>query len=436
MSIVIKNLTISIAGNFIISRLNLDVEVKETPVVLITGSVGSGKTTLLKVLTGIAQTLYKETISIDGYIKLAGLTPLEALEKGMISYIPQEPYAFFIGSSVDEELILSNKKIVSLYSSMINDLRGKLITSLSAGEMYRLLAITSITYNTRFVVFDEPSSYLDLELLEEFLRLTKQLAKELKLSIIIADHDPFVLNLADKIVDLDRFRDSNIVSNPTDSMDIGYLNDMYKSCINERALIKERETRLKAERLCYKTNDRWIIKDVSINASAGDIICVLGPNGSGKTTLMKLLAKIIKPSQGMLDIKGRIFYIPQVPVKWYIGSSVLEEIKRFSFCNRDVDYDIFARYFMLERHLLRNPYSLSTGESRRLALLLAFLSHPDILLIDEPYLGFDLKSRYLMKKVIENLSKQGSIIVLASHSKAIKQDFSICSQILELSSDK
>jgi ABC-type multidrug transport system ATPase subunit len=433
MSIIIKNLTISIAGNSIINKLDLHVEGKETPIVLITGSVGCGKTTLLKVLSGIAQTLYKGTIYVNGYIKLDGLTPLEALEKGIISYIPQEPYAFFIGSSVDEELTLSDKEIVSLYSYMINDLKGKLITNLSAGEMYRLLAITSITHNTRFVVFDEPSSYLDIELLEEFLRLTKRLAEELKLSIIIADHDPFMFNLADRIVDLDKFRDPNIVSNPTDSTDISYLGNMYKSCINEYILRKVREAHLRAERLGYKINDRWIIKDVSINASAGDIICILGPNGSGKTTIMKLIAKIIKPSQGMIDIKGRIFYIPQIPVKWYISSSVLEEIKRFSLCSRDINYSIFTRYFMLERHLLRNPYSLSTGESRRLALLLAFLSHPDILLIDEPYLGLDLKSRHLMKQVIEYLSKQGSITVLASHSKAMKQDFNICSEIIEFS---
>jgi len=420
--IMLKDLTLYIKDSTIVNNLNLNVN--KASLLLITGGVGSGKTTLLKALAGIAQIMYKNIVKIEGSIKLINdISPERALELGLISYIPQEPYAYFIGSSVDEEMMLLDKLIADNFMHVIKDLKGRKISELSAGELYRLLTILSITKKTRYLMIDEPSSYLDPESLNIFLDHINNLINLFNVAVVIADHAD-QLYKAELHIKLKR-HDEDVVSSITE-----FIIDCFESCYPSRDYAY-----LKIKNLGYKLNNNlWLITDLTLHAYSGDIICITGPNGTGKTTFIKILAGILKPSSGYIEKRGKIFYVPQIPIKFFVYSSVLEELSHFltqfnSWCRNKL-LDAIARYFKLDTLLGRNPFSLSVGEARRLGMALALLSKPDILLIDEISLGADYITMNMMRSALRYISTKGTLIVLTSHNEKIIKDLNLCSEVI------
>ncbi len=402
----VRDLSVSIGRTKIIEKIGF--ELKKGEILLVAGPIGSGKTTLLKVVAGLIPTLYNNYV-VEGYVEVMRLKPSEALRRGYIAYVPQNPRLFFLGRRVWEELAYIGLNNCNVYEILcdklsIKSLLSKPITWLSDGELYRVLTTIAILSDTKLLILDEPTSHVDEEYLASILEYLVEL-RDRGSSIIIVDHRVEMLSkFVDKILFLKEY-------DKTDS---------YTGAQN-RLVSRKGDIVLDVTDLAIGY-DRKLVDNITFSVRRGEIVSVLGPNGSGKSTLLKTILGKTKPFHGTISLKGDVFYIPQWPLYWFSTESVREELLLYSkIYNRDRDYlnDIIDQ-FELGGLLDKNPYSLSIGEARLLSLALATIAKPDLLIIDEPLLGLDNKT---MKEIIEHIiGLDNSISVLiASHNKIVRE---------------
>jgi len=181
-----------------------------------------------------------------------------------------------------------------------------------------------------------------------------------------------------------------------------------------------------AARVGKKYGKTRVLDAVSFDVRAGEALALWGPNGAGKTTLVKALLGLI-PFDGELDVenlsvkraakrvRGLIGYVPQ-EVMFYDWSvrATLEFYARLKRADA-ARIDALLEQLGLAAHAKKNVSALSGGLKQRLALALALLSDPPILLLDEPTANLDTQARADYLKLIAALKRRGKTILFASH---------------------
>jgi len=188
---------------------------------------------------------------------------------------------------------------------------------------------------------------------------------------------------------------------------------------------------VKMENAGVYVNNKWLVKDVSLEIEKGKIITLIGPNGSGKTTTAKMALGLYKlPHFQVEKFTKKIAYVPQkISIDWTLP------IRVFDFMNLTSDLQDTEINEALEitgaKHLLNNDLkSLSGGEFQRVLMARAVAKKPDLLVLDEPVQGVDFTGEIelyeLIKKISETL-KCG--ILLISHNLHVvmsKTDHVVC----------
>lgn len=407
-AIEVNGLNVSVGNKIILNDLSLTVNAGE--LVLVAGPSGSGKSTLLKVIAGIIPNLYN-SYDVRGDVLVYGLKPINAVKVGIISYIPQDPWNFFIGINVCDELRLSNLPI-----NTFMNLCSRSVDSLSDGELYELLAYIALNSGSKLLLLDEPTSHLDNHAFINLLMTLKRMCIEYGATVVLVDHRIELLNkYVDKVITLGRYSyiKSNVIraSRPPSS----------KYAVMVKALT-------------FKYRDMKIINNLDLKVRKGWASCVLGRNGVGKSTLLKLLAGILKPSHGYIYVDGPTFYIPQKPIYWFHSGSVLKELQIYSRVRNDQSkLDDVIRRFNLRDLIDRDPHTLSVGEARRLSMALAYLSSANVILFDEPTIGLDRPSIDVLMDLVEELKLEDRTIIMASHDNRLSE---ICDDVVELQSNQ
>lgn len=189
---------------------------------------------------------------------------------------------------------------------------------------------------------------------------------------------------------------------------------------------------IKAENVVKKFGDLTALKGVSFKVKKGDVVGYLGPNGAGKTTTIKLLTNLLSPTSGNLYIDEidvnrnpqealrRVGTLIEVPGMYgYLTPNEL--LTHFGKVYRMDDEKIERRIkkvlktVRLQEWEHKKIEDFSTGMKRRLAIGLALLSDPQILLLDEPVMGLDPKGIKEIRELINSLSEKDITIFLSSH---------------------
>jgi ABC-2 type transport system ATP-binding protein len=172
--------------------------------------------------------------------------------------------------------------------------------------------------------------------------------------------------------------------------------------------------------------DQIVLADVSFDIEVGQIIGIIGPNGAGKTTLLEAVAGILPIDQGDVRWLGRrlppsrrrdaIFYLPD-GVRPYQDQPVTRVLSFFAEVYRRSADEIndTIQSVGLTPVLHKRVDSLSKGYGRRLMLALGLLAPQPLLLMDEPFDGFDLRQVREMVGVLRGEAAKGRTLVLAIH---------------------
>ena len=185
----------------------------------------------------------------------------------------------------------------------------------------------------------------------------------------------------------------------------------------------------------YKSfGENDILKGVNLQMEKGKIHILLGNNGSGKSTIINCMLKLLKYDRGSITLDGEdieelrnMIYFKKVSallessVNVYDNLSGEENIRYFAGLNRinikkfDKHLD-YVKEFKLENQLDRKVRDYSRGMKQKLSLIIALISDPDYLLLDEPTLGLDFESTNNIIKILKKLAiEQNKSILITSH---------------------
>ena len=228
---------------------------------------------------------------------------------------------------------------------------------------------------------------------------------------------------------------------------VNFFNDLQ---VSNDSVLKTFENQLvqapsiKIESLFFKfpDSDSYLLKDISIDIKAGEIVAFVGQSGSGKTTLVDLVLSIYSPSKGKIVVRdglnivaigqeNGIAYVPQHPL--ILKGSIVENIA-FGMDREDVNLDALnyaITYANLDDLIKKLPDGVNTelsnlggilsgGEKQRIALARALYLKPKLLVIDEGTSALDYTSEKLITESLMSLEGSVTIIIVAHRITTIK----------------
>lgn len=193
----------------------------------------------------------------------------------------------------------------------------------------------------------------------------------------------------------------------------------------------------------YSGSAEKALDDISFRIEKGEIIALLGENGAGKTTLINIIAGIVKATMGTAHYSGRNLFSSLPEVKKKIGIVHQDTVFDFLFTVKEslklqagfygLVFDEKYMNYLLEKLSLSEKVnascrSLSGGMKRRMMIAKALIHKPELLILDEPTAGVDIKLRNDMYNFIEELSESGMTIILTTHY--LEEAERLCSRIL------
>lgn len=183
-------------------------------------------------------------------------------------------------------------------------------------------------------------------------------------------------------------------------------------------------------------NEFWALKDVTFSLNKGDRLGILGMNGAGKSTLLKVIAGVLKATEGSVKTRGKIVPLLELGAgfdKQYTGAeniylygSVLGYSKTFI----DEKYDEIVEFSELGDFINVPIKNYSSGMKARLGFAIATVVDPEILILDEVLAVGDAKFRKKSEAKIQKMFDQGVTVLFVSHS--LKQVKRICNKAMIL----
>lgn len=170
-----------------------------------------------------------------------------------------------------------------------------------------------------------------------------------------------------------------------------------------------------------------VLKGITCSFEKGMVVSVLGPNASGKTTLIKSILGMVIPDSGDIFFKGKpvintfdykrdIGYMPQIgryPDNMKIGQ-LFEMMKDIRNMHTGLDTELIDT-FNLDKMFNKAMRTLSGGTRQKVSAALAFMFHPDVLILDEPTAGLDPLAAEELKDKIKEEKDKGKLIIITSH---------------------
>jgi ABC-2 type transport system ATP-binding protein len=201
---------------------------------------------------------------------------------------------------------------------------------------------------------------------------------------------------------------------------------------------------IRLEALTKRYGTHEAVKNLSLHVPAGELFGFLGPNGAGKTTTIKMIAGLLRPTSGRIEIaghdlasnpveaKGALGFIPDRPFL-YEKLSALEFMRFvagiYGFDVGALNGRIDELLTLVELQQVRSQLieSFSHGMKQRLVMASAFLHQPKVMVVDEPMVGLDPRGARLIKRVFREYCDSGHSVFVSTHTLEVAQE--LCDRI-------
>lgn len=185
--------------------------------------------------------------------------------------------------------------------------------------------------------------------------------------------------------------------------------------------------------------NKEVLRDVSFSVREGEIVCLLGNNGAGKTTIINCILRMIKADSGTILLNGRdirkytnaeyfsnVNALLESSVNIYDYLTGGQNIDYFAglmnMDKKDSQIDKYIQLFGLEEAIDKPAGEYSRGMQQKLALIIALMSSPQLLLLDEPTLGLDIKSKLSVINALNEIIKTEKMsVILTTHQMDVVQ---------------
>jgi energy-coupling factor transport system ATP-binding protein len=443
----------------------------------VTGASGCGKTTLTRLLNGLIPSFYEGMK--QGRVLVKGIEierwAMEDLCR-MVGSVFQNPRSQFFNLDTTSELAygcenlgLNREEIlrnVARAAEALN-LQGLLerdIHDLSGGQRQLLALGTACAMGADVFVLDEPTANLDA-VATQAVKRTLQILKEQEKTIFIVEHRLHWLDgLADRIVCMDAGRIAyDWKACEFAALPAGEVARMGLRAWSLRDLRTEKPYSAKTAQtgsgvalsdvlpLEIQTDGlrtgyglrQEILKGLSLSATGGHAVAVVGRNGQGKTTLARVLSGIMRETYGGISINARplsahnragsVYLVLQESGYQLFGTNVRNEFTIGMESSDEADRahidDLIERFGLAGKEDW-HPASLSGGEKQRLALAVGVHAGAELLVLDEPTSGLDLANMRRCALEIRRLADSGRCVFVITHD--VELVVAACDQVIEI----
>ena len=462
----------TVTGNVLVDNVSL--ELKRGEVVGLIGESGAGKSTI-----GLASMVYSRAacritggrIEIDG-VSVRDLSPegRRDMRGQRIAYIAQSAAASFnpahtIMQQVCEMPIQhglmskeeAEKNAVELFRTLglpnPDTFGSRYPHEVSGGQLQRAMTAMAISCRPDILVFDEPTTALDVTTQIEVLALVKRLIRELNTAALYITHDlAVVAQVTDRImvlrggkmIELDSTE--NILNKPENAYTQALVSE--RKAADHFGDIQEDNrgaTVLRVDNVVGKYGDFTVLKNVSINVAKGETVAVVGESGSGKSSLARLIVGLLPRESGSVNFGGKelsthtkgrtkddlrkiqlIYQLPDValnprqtigeiigrPYAFYFNKSQAEVKARVAELLRQVG--------LPEDYAGRLSTALSGGQKQRICIARALAANPDLVICDEPTSALDQLVAEDILKLLKKLQDElGLAYLFITHDLGI-----------------
>ena len=413
----------------------------------VVGENGAGKSTLMKILSGV-HTKDSGTITFDGQV-VEQTTPIQSIRRGL-SIIYQE-FNLVNTLTVGENIFLGrysemkglrniHKKAKELLESIGSTIdTRRLVGDLSAAEKQMVEITKALSFNSKLIIMDEPSSSLTSDELKRLFVIIGDLRKKGVTVIYISHKLDEIFQLCDTVTII---RDGRVI----DTKPVGELtrNEMIAKMIG-REIENEYPPRphCVGQTIMEVKNIRTRkLKDISFALKKGEILGFVGLVGAGRSEIVRAIygadrakdlkifinnrqINVKKPRDGKREGIGLLpedrklegLVLP-FSVQANIIMSSLERISKFGFVNPSLEKDIAERQIKNLSIKTPSPHTktqtLSGGNQQKCIMGRWLEIDPDILILDEPTRGIDVGTKYEIYLLIKKIAENGGAVIMIS----------------------
>jgi len=187
--------------------------------------------------------------------------------------------------------------------------------------------------------------------------------------------------------------------------------------------------KLRAENLVKTYKKRSVVKGISVEVNQGEIVGLLGPNGAGKTSLIRIINQITMPDSGAVLLDGELLKPEHVQFIGYMPEErglyktmkvgeqclYLAQLKGMPYGEAKKQLKYWFEKFEIEGWWDKKIQELSKGMAQKIQFIVTILHQPKLLILDEPFSGFDPVNANLIKDEIIELNKKGTSIIFSTH---------------------
>lgn len=205
---------------------------------------------------------------------------------------------------------------------------------------------------------------------------------------------------------------------------------------------------LSVKNISKSFREKRAVENVSFDVEKGKIYGILGPNGAGKTTTLRMIAGVFRPDEGEIEILGtrsvesvqnKIGYLPEER-GLYKKMKVIDQLIFFAELKgvpRSVAHEKAIRWLSsldAKDWADKKVQELSKGMQQKVQFISAFLHDPELLILDEPFSGFDPINVEVFKQILLDLKSQGTTIILSTH--IMEQAEQLCDDVCLINNGK